>query len=84
MNNAKKLALSFNTSLNIFLSLNLPVYIHKVVNFAYYQQVVNGIHKIAYNQQITLFKSVNNKLITLYRVLITILTRKIVYICQHY
>lgn len=84
MNNAKKLVLSFNASINIFLSPDLPVYIHKVFNFAYYQQVVNGIYKTAYYQQITLFKSVNNKLITLYWALITILARKIVYICQHY
>lgn len=64
MNNAKKLASSFKASINIFLSSNLPVYIHKVFNFAPYQQVVNGIRKTAYYQQITLFKSVNNKLIT--------------------
>lgn len=47
MNIPKKLASIFPVSLNTFLSTKQPVYIHKVFNFALYEQGVNPIHKIA-------------------------------------
>ena len=43
MNNTKKLASTFQAYFNRFFSTYLPVYIHKVFNFALYQQGVNSI-----------------------------------------
>ncbi|WP_294470856.1 hypothetical protein [uncultured Bacteroides sp.] len=42
MNIPKKKAETFHTDINIFFSTYLPVYIHKVFNFALYQQGVNS------------------------------------------
>lgn len=42
MNIPKKQPASFHTAINIFFSTYLPVYIHKVFNFAFYQQEVNS------------------------------------------
>lgn len=81
MNIPKKLALTFHASLNTFLSTNQPVYIHKVFNFALYEQDVNPIRMIAYYQDITLFMPVNNRLITKDTKLITYSARKTVSIC---
>lgn len=81
MNNPKKLASIFHASFNTFLSTNQPVYIHKVFNFALYQQGVNPIRMIAYYQGITLLAAVNNKLISIDRRLITYSARKTVSIC---
>lgn len=47
MNIPKKLAPIFTAFLNTFLSTKQPVYIHKVFNFALYEQGVNLFHKIA-------------------------------------
>ena len=50
MNNTKKLASTFQAYFNRFFSTNSPVYIHKVFNFALYQQGVNEVSNIAYYQ----------------------------------
>ena len=42
MNIPKKLAITFYACINTFLSTNLAVHIHKVFNFARYQQEVNS------------------------------------------
>lgn len=81
MNIPKKIAPIFHAFLNIFLSTDPPVYIHKVFNFALYEQDVNPIHKTSYYQDITLWIAVNNRLITIDTKLITYRARKIVSIC---
>lgn len=42
MNISKKTIKTFHANINIFFSTYLPVYIHKVFNFALYQQGVNS------------------------------------------
>ena len=42
MNIPKNKTGTFYAEINIFFSLYLPVYIHKVFNFAHYQQEVNS------------------------------------------
>ena len=50
MNNTKNKDETFYADINIFFSTYLPVYIHKVFNFALYQQGVNEVSNIAYYQ----------------------------------
>ena len=47
MNIPKNKPKTFYTDINIFFSTYLPVYIHKVFNFALYQQGVNSKLSIA-------------------------------------
>jgi len=85
MNIPKNKDETFYADINIFFSTYLPVYIHKVFNFALYQQGVNMIGlalimKII-NSQSSTFPSVHNGLIKQKYGLITYPARKIVFIC---
>ena len=56
MNIPKKLRETFRGYINTFFSPITPVYNYKVINFALYQQAVNGVLQKAYYQEIhTLF-----------------------------
>ncbi len=47
MNIPKNKDETFYADINIFFSTYLPVYIHKVFNFALYQQGVNTINRLS-------------------------------------
>lgn len=89
MNIPKKLTETFYTDLNTFFSTYLTVYMHKVFNFALYQQGVNSILSIddafidneANRRLIFIFLSVHNGLIKLKYGLITYPPRKTGYFC---
>ena len=80
---------TFYADINIFFSTYLPVYIHKVFNFALYQQGVNSklpfdgafIDNEASRIGYFFFISVHNRLIKQKHGLITYPARKIVFIC---
>ena len=89
MNIPKNKDKTFYADINIFFSTYLPVYIHKVFNFALYQQgVIAFSHLIGLtlimkiiNSQSSTFPSVHNGLIKQKYGLITYPARKIVFIC---
>ena len=84
MNIPKNKDETFYADINIFFSTYLPVYIHKVFNFALYQQDVNRKQKIAYYQMINIILSVHKRMITVNRRLITYPARNTSLFCQHY